>query len=278
MAGGLSDLIRGAIPTGPPVVQASSPVFGRISADGERLLIIRRLPNANGTEERRFAIRTFAGGAETPLNVTGRPLGGFWVDSVTAIVSLSVGDGVRYSLIDVRTGAVLRSLDFGAAGAQAITALADGWAWINTARDRVIVEQGGKRHEIPAPSWFRALVDLDASPDGSRLLILGWNASTDDSLRVDVVPTAGGTPVPWVRGFAESGDAQWMNDGSIVFLDWTGPESVTLFKASGPDQVQRLGSVAHRAEAMTLSRDYRRATIGWSDKRSDAWMYRVVRP
>ena len=97
-------------------------------------------------------------------------------------------------------------------------------------------------------------------------------------MRVDVVPIEGGTPVPWVSRFAESGSAQWMHDGSMVFLAWTGPESVTLFKATAPDQVQRLGSVAHRTTSMTLSRDYRRGTLGWSDKRVDAWMYRVVKP
>ena len=278
VAGGLQELLRGAIPPGPPLVQASSPVFGQVSPDGERLLITRRVPNADGTEERRFTVRAFTGGAETPLSVTGRPLGVFWADSVNAVVTLSVGDGIRYSLIDVRNATVLRSLDLDAAGATAITSLADGWAWINSARDRIIVERAGKRHEIPSPRWFRALIDIDVSVDGSRLLYVGWGASTDDTLRVDVVPIEGGTPVPWVSRFAESGSAQWMHDGSIVFLDWTGPESVTLFKATAPDRVQRLGSVAHRTTSMTLSRDYRRATLGWSDKRFDAWMYRVVKP
>ncbi len=64
----------------------------------------------------------------------------------------------------------------------------------------------------------------------------------------------------------------------IVFLDWTRPESVTLLKATAPDRVQRLGSVAHRTTSMTLSRDYRRGTLGWSDTHFDAWIYRVVKP
>ena len=143
VAGGLQELLRGVIPPGPPLVQASSPVFGQVSPDGERLLITRRVPNADGTEERRFTVRAFTGGAETPLSVTGRPLGVFWADSVNAVVTLSVGDGIRYSLIDVRNATVLRSLDLDAAGATAITPLANGWAWINWARDRIIVEQGG---------------------------------------------------------------------------------------------------------------------------------------
>ena len=278
VAGGLAELIRGDMPAGPPLVRASSPVNGQVSPDGERLLITRRVPSADGTEERRFAVRAFAGGAEAPLGVTGRPLQAFWADSVAVVVALSVGERIRYSLLDVRTATVLRSLDLDAAGATAITPLANGWAWINPARDRIIVEQGGVRHEIAAPTWFRGLIDIDVSADGSRLLYVGWGAATDDTLRVDVVPTAGGTPVPWVSRFAETGAAQWMNDGSIAFLDWTGPESVTLFKATAPGEVQRIGAVAHRATSMTLSRDYQRATIGWSDKRFDAWMYRVVKP
>ena len=154
----------------------------------------------------------------------------------------------------------------------------DGWAWIPQKRDRVIVEQAGKRHEIAKPAWFEGYIQVDASPDASRLAVLGWAASTSDTLRVDVVPTAGGTAETWSRSFAETGGVAWMRDGSLTFNVWLGTDAVTIHRLSGPGRVKTLGTVGHVATQLNLSRDGRRGAVMWREYRGDSWMYRVIKP
>lgn len=154
----------------------------------------------------------------------------------------------------------------------------DGWAWIPKRRNRVIVEQQGRQHEITKPAWFEALVQVDASADGSRLLLVGWNNGSGDSLGVSVVPTAGGTPAMWARTFAETGDATWLDDGSLAFLAWRGTDAVSIRRVRGPGSETMLGEVPHVATTMSVSRDLKRASLMWREYRGDAWMYRVVKP
>jgi len=277
VAGGVTDLLNGKL-AGAPLMQASNNVNASVSPDGSRLLMRRSVPTANGQDDIRFSVVPFAGGAESPLNVTGHVLRAYWSDSVTVVVYAQTPTGSRATRMDVRTGAVGATLELKDSVVTSMAALTDGWAWIPVRRDRIIVEQGGRRHEIAKSSWFEGLSDVKASPDGSRLLVTGWSASTSDTISVDVVPTAGGVSVPWSRSFAEMGTAEWLADGSIAFMAWNGPESVTVHKLTGVHADQKLGVVAHVASTMSLSTDLKRATIGWRDYRGDAWMYRVVKP
>jgi hypothetical protein len=88
----------------------------------------------------------------------------------------------------------------------------------------------------------------------------------------------GGSAVPWVTTFAESGNAQWLADGSIIFKIWPAVDAVELIRVRGPDQVERLGMVPHQAGSLSLSSDLQRATLQWREYRGDAWLYRVVKP
>jgi tRNA A-37 threonylcarbamoyl transferase component Bud32 len=274
----LPALLRGVQPTGAPLLQASSPVSAMVSPDGARLLLRRSLPGADGLDEQRYAVTPYAGGAETPISVPGRVLGAYWSDSVTVVIGALGSAGSRYSQVDVRTGTVGRTLELPDSAGANTTPLPNGWAWVPSTRDRIIVEQDGRRSEIPKPKRFSVLNGVDASPDGSHLLYTGWAASSDDTLGVEVVPTNGGASTPWLRTSAEGGGALWLADGSVGFLQWTGPESVTLWKATAPGQVQRLGTIPHLTNRLSVSGDLKRAVLGWSDNRGDAWMYRVVKP
>jgi hypothetical protein len=278
IAASLPDLLSGKLPAGAPLMQASNRVNAVVSPDGERLLLRRSVPVAAGPDQVRFSVMPFAGGAESPLNAAGNVVGARWLDSVTVVVRSMTDVGSRFVQMDVRTGASGQSIELPDSAIASITALRDGWAWIPKRRDRVIVEQSGKRHEIAKPSWFDALYDVDASPDGTRLLLTGWGASTGDTVRVDVVPTAGGTPVPWVRSFAETAYAIWLDDGAIAFMSWRSSDAVTVRRLTGPGQEEVVGDVGHVATALNVSRDLKRATIMWREYRGDAWMYRVVKP
>lgn len=278
IAAGVSDLIKGTLPAGAPLLQASSQLNALVSPDGARLLMRRNVPGPGGSDEVRLSVAPFGGGAETPINPTGKVLGAQWIDSVTVtVLSLTTG-GARFARTDVRTGATDQVLQLADSTITSVAALPNGWAWIPAARDRIIVEQAGKRHETPKPAWFGTLNQIEASPDGARLLMRGWSAATGDTMRVDVVPVAGGPTTEWSRSFAEDGAATWLADGGIAFTVWTSTDAATIHQLSGPGQSKSLGALAHVSNAISLSKDLKRATIMWREYRGDAWMYRVVKP
>ncbi|MBI1808572.1 MAG: serine/threonine-protein kinase [Gemmatimonadetes bacterium] len=278
VAGGLPELLKGAMPGGAPLMQGSTSMSGVVSPDGGRILMIRVVPGANGADELRYSVTPFGGGAETPVNVSGRARGAVWVDSVTLLTAALSPKGTRLALIDVRSGATGRSLELPDSTRVRATALPDGWAWIPKNRDRIIVEQNGQRHEIAKPAWYDALNEVRASADGSKLLFSGWGSPTSDTLRVDVVPVAGGASTRWFSSFGDHVVATWLADGAIAVQLWSRPEAVTLLKVTGPGQAQTLGTVPRPSEELSVSADLKRATLGWEEYRGDAWMYRVVKP
>jgi hypothetical protein len=253
-------------------------VSALVSPDGERLLMRRSVPTPSGGSEIRLSVASFAGGAETPVNATGNVVNALWIDSATVAVSSLTAAGTRFARTDVRTGAASQVLQLADSAVGGATALPDGWAWISRGRDRIIVERAGKRHEIPKPAWYGGINQIDASPDGARLLMSGWSAATGDTLRVDVVPVGGGPATEWSRSFAEGGVATWLANGTIAFAVWSSSDAAALRRLTGPGQMQSIGALRHMADEVSLSRDLQRATIMWREHRGDAWMYRVVKP
>jgi hypothetical protein len=108
--------------------------------------------------------------------------------------------------------------------------------------------------------------------------MLGWNASTQDTLGVSVVPTSGGAPVMWTQMFAETGGSRWSSDGSVTLLAWSGTDAVTVHRISGPGERTVVGQVARPVTTMTISADGTRATVMSREARGDAWRYTVVKP
>jgi tRNA A-37 threonylcarbamoyl transferase component Bud32 len=277
VASNLGELLHADAAVGRPLMQASNAVNATVSPDGARLLMRRSVPGADGLNEVRHSVVPFAGGAETPLHGSGKVLWARWHDSVTVLLRSHTPAGSRVAVVDVRTGQQGRSLEVPDSVIISATSLPDGWAWIPSKNDRIIVDRGGTRHEIRMPAWFHSVNHVEASPDGTRLLVVGWSASTSDTVRVDVVPTAGGSTIPWARRWAEGGTAMWLDDGSIALLVWSGSDAVTVRKLTGPGEEQVVGAIGHVASSLSLSRDLQRATLMWREYRGDAWMYRVVR-
>ena len=278
IAANLADILKGTLPNAPPLMQASNRVLALVSPDGQRLLIRRSVPTPKGGDEVRVSIAPFPGGAETAVNATGRVVSARWADSVRVAIYSMTGAGPQLALIDTRTGASSQVMQLADSAIADAAALPNGWAWIPGTRDRVIVEQNGARREIPKAPWYAALIHVDASPDGARLLTVGWNATTSDTLRLDVVPVAGGAPVEWARHFAEDGLASWLADGSIALTVWGSTDAATMYQTAGPGQEKTLGALAHVSNIVSVSDDLQRATITWREYRGDAWMYRVVKP
>ncbi len=277
VAANFPDLLKGKLPPGAPLMQASNLVNAFVSPDGARLLMRRNVPGPAGGNQAQYSLRAFDGGAETSLNLAGTVVSAAWVDSITLLTRTHTATGSRLSRVDIRTGAASATLDLPDSTIVGVTAVPDGWAWIPKERDRIIVERGGSRREIAIGAWFGGINSVEASPDGMSLLYTGWASSTDDTLRVDVVPVSGGTPVSWSRSFAESGYATWLADGSIAFLVWPSSNAVTIHKVTAPGRYTTLGTLGHVATFVTVSRDLQRATLMWRDYRGDAWMHKVVK-
>jgi hypothetical protein len=241
------------------------------------LLLRRTLPAANGTSEPRFAVTAVAGGPETALTLPGSVVAMSWVDSVTVNAATNTPRGRKLQLLDVRSNAVRNALELPDSTIRGAVPLPDGWAWIPARSDRIIVEQNGKRHEIAKPEWASNIVGLDATADGTKLLYTVWGAATEDTLRVEEVPTAGGPATVLASMFAERGYARWLSDGSALFVAWIEAESVALFRLR-PGATESVGTVPRSAGSVSVSDDLKRATFGWRDYQGDAWMYRVAKP
>jgi hypothetical protein len=275
---GLPEALKGKFVEAQRLAKASTRLRAQISPSGDRLLIARNLPTSAGGSERRYSILPFGGGSETPLNLPGSPRDASWIDSVTLAVSKQTATGVHVGLVDVRSGAVGRSVDIADSLVADVTPLPDGWAWIPATKDRVVVQRGGKTIEIRKPTWFGELNGVAADVMGQRLAVLGWNAGTYDSIGVAVVPVGGGTAAIWAVSAAEQGAARFLDDGSILFTPWDTPESAVLYRVAGPGRAERLGSVPRPIAGISLSNDLKRAAVLESNYHGDAYMSRIVRP
>ncbi|MDF2770514.1 MAG: protein kinase [Geminicoccaceae bacterium] len=276
IAAPLPDLLKGTVPSGAPLMQASSRVGALVSPDGQLLLMRKTVGGPSGGTEVRLSVTPFGGGPETPLNATGNVVAAAWADSVSVGIFSHTASGARLERVNARSGTASQALTLADSAIASATALPDGWAWVPASRDRIVVEQNGRRHEIAKPAWYAGVFHVDAAPDGSRLLMVGW-APSGDTLGLDVVPTAGGSPVAWSRSFGENATAVWLADRSVAFVVWSSVDAAAVRKVTGPGQEELLGPIAHVANGISLSRDLQRATVMWRDYRGDAMMYRVVK-
>jgi hypothetical protein len=219
----------------------------------------------------------FEGGSEVQLNLSGKPRNVSWVDSVTLIQTTRTAAGLHASLLDVRTGTSGAGIDVADSLIPSITPVAGGWAWIPSTVDRVIIEREGKRTEVPAPKWYESIFDLRADAAGQRLVMLGWNSGSNDSLGAAVIPVVGGEPVMWVRSYAEGGGVKFLADGSLLLNARPTQEAVGLQRVRAPGDVQLLGLVPRPATGVSVSSDLKRMVVVERSYHSDAYMSRIVR-
>jgi hypothetical protein len=274
VAADLPAILKGALPK--PLLTASTSVGARVSPDGSRLVLSRAMPGPSGTSETRLSLMPWGGGAETPLQFEGTYRIDRWGDSVSFLVGSKRDAGYRASRIDIRTGAVTMTKDIDSIAAD-FNFLGNDWVYVPASRDRVIIERNGKRTEISKPKWYSQLVGVVPSPDGKQLALYGWGAS-QDTLGFMVMPVDGGPMTTWATAFAERGRPQWLNDGSLLLMVYTGQQTLELRHATAPGQVKSLGVIPHIVDEFSVSSDLKRAAMRWTDWHSDAFLYKVVRP
>jgi hypothetical protein len=272
----LADVMKGRFPNDRQIARASSPVSATVSPDGARLLVRRNVPTGGGHAELRFTLMAFAGGAETPLGVAGVPSRAFWADSVTVGVATPSPTGLHFAAVDVRTAAQRNAMDIPDSVVRSASALPDGWVWIPAAGDRIVVREGNHTREF-RPPWYGRLVRVHTDPSGRRVFFVGGDKATGDSLGLGVLTLSDGTITQWTAMSVEDGDVTPLADGSALLEVNQTQESLTLFKLTGPDQVQRLGTIPRPLLSISASTDLKRATAVERDYRADAWLSKVVR-
>ena len=273
----LGGALGGKFPDDRRLARSSTRMAVDLAPDGQRLLVGRQTPVAGGGVELRFTVMPFAGGAEAPLNVPTSARGARWFDSVTVGYGLQTPAGVRLALVDVRSGKPVGGVELPDSLLRAAVPVPQGWAWIPAGRDRIIVDQGGTRREFPKPAWFTGFFDLDVDRTGSRLLAVGWNAGSFDSLGVVVAPVAGGEWTLWRKEFAEDGTARFLDDGGMVFIRRPTQETMALEHLPGPGVAHPVGTIPRVVADLAVSGDLRRVAIVERTPHGDAWMSHIAR-
>ncbi len=259
-------------------LKGSVRVSAQLSPDGGRLLLGRTLPSPTGRSEIHYSIMPFDGGGETQVNLTGNLRNVSWLDSVTLIHTAQTATGLHAGLLDIRSGTSAGGIDLPDSLATGLTPVPGGWAWVPSTRDRIVIQREGKQVEVQAPKWFETVFDLRADAAGQRLMMVGWNAGSNDSLGVAVLSASGGEPVMWARSYAEAGSARFLADGSLLFSVRPTQESVALLQVRAPDDLKRLGVIPRPVASVSISSDLKRALILERTYHGDAWMSRIVRP
>ncbi|HKU60497.1 MAG TPA: protein kinase [Gemmatimonadales bacterium] len=269
----LPDALKGKFADPHRRFTTSTFVNADLSPDGSRVLLSRRVPNGDP----RVSVLPFDGGSETTVNVPGGGARVSWVNAATARVARRVAGGTSVGLLDVRTGAMSHTFTIPDSLAPDAWPVPGGWAWIPNSRDRVHIERAGKAVDIPKPAWFAEFGRLAVDSATGRVVMMGWNAATLDSMGVAVAPLAGGTPEQWAAEPAEFADVQWLDDGNVLFSVRDTPESVVLYRLAGPGRSTRLGRVARPSANTSVSSDLKRMSVVERNYRGDAFSSRVVR-
>jgi hypothetical protein len=141
----------------------------------------------------------------------------------------------------------------------------------------VIVQQAGKRREIPEPSWYVAVSRLVSDPAAGRVFVAGFNRGTTDTLGIAAINLADGTSTQWMSAFGEDGEIQLLDRGELFLSLHRTQASVDLYRLSGPGKSQLLGSPSRPLLGVSVSRDLKRATAFDREYQADAWMHTVVK-
>jgi hypothetical protein len=270
--------IHGVLPEH-AVRRSSGDFTALLSPDGARVLVSRGpLNSMDPAEAPAYSVMPFGGGPEEPLPFAG-PAWAHWTDSVTLAVAEPRPDGASLTLLDVRTHRTHNTLQIPDPRPWKFAPLPDGgWAWLRPRGDGLAFQRRGDTmpNTLPQPDWYSLLMALVASPDGRSLVFAGFDAATNDSLRVEQLSLDASVTTPWITEPAEFGDLIPLSDGSFLFVRWEAQEQATLERLRGPGRVERLGTVPRPVRAFSVSGDLRRAVIGTYDYRGDIYMSRII--
>ena len=274
----LGDLLRGALPPKSRLFQrVTTSMQAIVSPDGSRVLLFVS-PSPGVTS--RLSIVPFGGGAETVFAAPTRAGAMGWVDSTAFAFVEGASGRERLLLMDMRTGARRDEFAPTDSAVQYADALpGGGWTWLTADGHDIKVQRKGEAsaRTIPKPDWYGYLTQLRVSPDGSRLAVLGWNASNGDTAGVSVMSLADGATTSWATAAGDGsggGSVQWLADRTLFFQVPT-EEGAILYRARAAGRTERLGRISGGIRSLSVSADLRRATAVIATTRGDAWAWDV---
>ena len=260
------------------LLKSSSPLSTVISPNGARILKRLTVPNGQGSSTLRLSTIPFEGGAELPIESDGKTFAADWSDSVTVSMATQGSDGkVRLSVIGLRTGVRKNQLQLEDSVIVVAAPLDHGWVYVPASADRIVITDGTRKRQVMKSAWHQGIAGMAVSANKRQIAYWGWNAGSNDSIGYVIIPVAGGPARRVYSSRAEKSWGAWLEDGSFVVRVWDTPDAVTLTKISASNKVERIGTIPHEALYFSHSADLKRATLGWRDKRADAFMYRVLR-
>jgi hypothetical protein len=270
-----ADATKGTFPDARRIAHASTAVFALISPDGSQLLLRRTLPTTGGGSEMRYSTMPFDGGEETPLRAPGETKRVNWSDAQHVATSSLEGGKVRLAEVDVRSGAQRNVLQLPDSTITDFAALDDGWAWIPASRDRIVVSQGGRRREIPAPKWFSGVHQVVTDRAKHRVIFAGTGGVTGDSAAVGALGLDDGTATLWATRFAEGSRVWPSTTHDAVFGVAETADAWTLYAVDG-GKLTSLGTIGRPVFVLGVSEDLGRVAVSSLDYRADAWLSKVV--
>jgi dipeptidyl aminopeptidase/acylaminoacyl peptidase len=290
----LTDALKGRLIPERRIQSATSHLWGSISPDGGRVLVVRKVA-VQGRERRALAIVSLASRTEVVHRPLGRMLSSgptmlaAWtldgrgvtyaqrVEDQVQFVTVDATSGIRQSVVPIRDSSVI-----------AFTPLpTGGWAWIPS-DDRIRVWPSGQSAPRELKSENRLFVyDIAAASGGPWLASVSINPA-QDSVFLDVTTLPNGGAARWAAFKTASSSAtpeggfelprvSWLADGSLLLSNQETETTATLYRIRSPARVERLGTIPHLVQSFSISLDGHRAVFVTSEFKGDVWLAQVGR-
>jgi hypothetical protein len=256
-------------------VHSTAYLQGQLSRDGRSILVVR--PGSRPGVQR-VSILPFAGGAEVTI-AEGDISAQGWTGGGDVLIAESAPTGVRVIQVHPsskqrRQLAIVRDVSL-----QSIDLLADGrLLWVPNEHHPIrVAVVGDSARSIELPSWLSVISNLDASPDGKRVVVSGWNPALDTL----VIATLNLDDATWARhwsGFVEYGGVRWQRDGSVlVYLNPTRLFTELHRLRPGAGMI-RLGTIPGLTVSADVSADGSAVLVTTSEYKGDVWIGRLGEP
>ncbi len=222
----LHDLLANKFTDDKRLFRATGSVRGALSPDGSLVVIGRDSPG--GGREFSIAVPGKAG----EIAIPGKHRSAVAEDSTRIKLVDYTDSSTILSLYDYRTRRMTAVREVKMVGMQDITRAGNAWAWIPPDGGSIVVhgdsDPGPRRFKIPA--WYKDLFWISGSPDGTKIVFMGWSAPAEDSIGVGVLSVADGSATHGFAKFGEGGGAFFADDGSLIVVLNDTPESETVYQ------------------------------------------------
>ena len=272
----INDLMSGRLSDNSRIAQTSSGISARLSPDGQRILMARQVPNEKGENETRYTLRSFGSSAETPLPGLPQPASAAWWDPTTLRVRISVPDGGRFAMLDVRSGELRNQIDLPDSTYGSMYPLNDGWLRIPRTLDSLFLLRGGATELLPKPAWFRYMGITGRGRSEGEVFLGGLGNTTPDSVGFGSLEVSTGKFTEWGRFGDQAVQVRTLDDGRVLVELYTQAGTTEFYTATGPGKLERLGTVPVPVDVFDVSTDLRRATVRRYRYRADAWLSKVI--